>query len=323
MDSIAPLVADEAMSPARCPITHEPAVRLIQTVPVKLLKRIWKYIGITDVSELFTGIDQIELWESPCGLAFFSPAVAGDDAFYKSFYGRFKAHEKLAEISAERPEFIAAARHVCEGSRLLDVGSGYAGFRQHVKQAMFTGLDPYAETEEPQSGVLREQADDHAASHADYYDVVSAFQVMEHTVDPVGFAMTLTRMLKPGGTLILGVPVWSSPMIQCPNMLINCPPHHLTWWNERSLQALADRLRIEVVEIPRLPPHRHHAWFHWMEKLTWVDMRDLYYADRLGWHLNVALALPLSLLCDRFLGLPKNAAPIDIMLVARKPSLPN
>ncbi len=310
----------EKMSPADCPITGEPALRLIQTVPVKLLKLIWRYVGLTDVSELFVGIDQIALWESPCGLAFFSPAVAGDETFYKTLYGRFKAHEKLAEISAERPEFIAAARHVSEGSQLLDVGSGGAGFRQHVEHAKFTGLDPYAETEEPGSGVLCEHADDHAANHAGYYDVVSAFQVMEHTVDPVGFARTLTRMLKPGGTLILGVPVWPSPMTQCPNMPINCPPHHLTWWNERSLEALADRLKLEVVEISRLPPHRHHAWFHWMEKLTWVDMSNRYYANRAGWHFNVALALPLSLLCDRFLGMPKNAGQIDIMLVARNPA---
>ena len=308
------------MNPANCPITQEPAVRLIQVVPAKLLKRIWKYIGRTDISELFAGVDQVGLWESPCGLAFFSPAIAGDDAFYQSFYGRFKVHEALAQVASERPEYIAAARHVSEGSQVLDVGAGCAGFRQHVEHAEFIGLDPYAETENLAAGVVREQAVDHAVNNAERYDVVSAFQVMEHTVDPVGFASTLTRMLRPGGKLILGVPLWPSPMIRCPNMMINCPPHHLTWWNESALQTLADKLGLEVVEKARLPPHLHHAWFHWMTMLTWVDMRKRYYADRASWHFNVALSLPLSLLCGRFLGLPKKAEPIDIMLVARKPS---
>lgn len=309
------------MEPPKCPITQEPASRLVQTVPVGLLKGLWKFMGLTDVSDLFEGIDEIGLWESPCGLAFFSPAIAGDDAFYQTFYGRFKAHEALAQVAAERPEFVAAAQHVPEGSLVIDVGAGGAGFRQHVPHARFTGLDPYAETEDLASGVLREQAEDHAATHPGHYDVVSAFQVMEHTIDPLAFATTLSRMLKPGGKLILGVPLWPSPMIQCPNMVINCPPHHLTWWNETSLKALADTLGLEVVKIERLPPHRHHAWFRWMEKLTFVDMSERYYSNQLSWHANVAFALPLGLLCGRVFGLPKNTEPVDIMLVGRKPNV--
>ncbi len=308
------------MEPPKCPITGEPASRLVQTVPVGLLNGLWKYTGRTDVSELFDGIDEIGLWEAPCGLAFFSPAIAGGDAFYRDFYGRFNAHEALAQVAPERPEFIAAADHVPQGGLVLDVGAGGAGFGQHVTHGQFTGLDPYAETEELASGILREQADEHAATHPDHYDVVSAFQVIEHTVDPVDFATTLTRMLKPGGKLILGVPLWPSPMIRCPNMIVNCPPHHLTWWNERSLNALADALGLDVVEINRLPPHRHHAWFRWMEMLTFVDTSKRYYANRISWHLNFAFALPLGLLCGRLFGLPKNTDPIDIMLVARKPA---
>ena len=303
-----------------CPITQEPASRLIQTVPATLLKRVWRHVGRTDVSDLFSGIDEFGLWEAPCGLAFFSPAIAGEDQFYRTFYGRFNAHKALKEVAPERPEYISAAQHVAPGDRVLDVGAGCGGFRQHVKHGQFTGLDPYAEPDEQALGVIREETDEHAASHGGHYDVVSAFQVIEHTTDPVAFASTLSRMVKPGGKLILGVPLWPSPMIRCPNMLINCPPHHLTWWNEGSLKALAGKLELDVVEIKRLPPHRHHAWFHRMEQLTCVDMSERYFANRPSWHLNMAFALPLSLLWGRFWGLPQNAEPIDIMLVARKPA---
>ena len=306
------------MGRAQCPITGEPAQRLIQTIPVELLNLLWKYGGRTDVSGLFEGIDRVGLWESPSGLAFFSPAVAGDDAFYRTLYRHFEIHEKTAEISAERPEYIAAARHVAPGQRVLDVGAGCAGFQLHLGHANYTGLDPYAGPDAVASGVLREQLDDHAATHGEHYDVTTAFQVMEHTTDPVAFARTLKGMLKPGGYLILGVPVWPSAMTESPNMLINCPPHHLTWWNEGSLRALAGVLKLEVIEISRLPPHRRHAWLLWMAKLRWVDMGHRYYANRVGWHLNSCLAFTLGLLCDRVLGVPANAAPIDIMLVARK-----
>ncbi|MEM7425056.1 MAG: class I SAM-dependent methyltransferase [Pseudomonadota bacterium] len=304
-------------APPLCPVTGEPAERLIQYVPVTLLRLMWRCLGWTDVSRLFAGIDKVGLWVSPCGLAFFSPAIEGDDAFYKAVYGRFKFHEMLAEIARERPEFIEAACHVAAGDRVLDAGAGSAGFRHHVEHAEFTGLDPYAETE--QEGVLPEHADTHAARLPEHYDVVTSFQVMEHTTDPLAFAKTLDALLKPGGTLILGVPLWPSPMTDCLNMPINCPPHHLTWWNAGALTSLAEALGYEVVDVQELPPHRHHDWFHWMPKFTWVKSNGQYYANRISWHFNFLFSLPLSVLSAKFLGAPKQTKPIDILLVARKP----
>ncbi len=300
-----------------CPITGEPAARLIQNVPVGLLRLIWRCLGWTDVSRLFEGVDDVGLWVSPCGLAFFSPAIEGDSTFYKAVYGRFKFHEMLAEIAAERPEYIEAARHVEEGSRVVDVGAGCAGFRQHIEHSEFTGLDPYADTEE--AGVIPEHAGDHAARLPEHYDVVTSFQVVEHTTDPLAFVKTLSALLKPGGTLILGMPIWPSPMIDCLNMPINCPPHHLTWWNESALKALANELGFEVIDICRPEPHRHHDWFHWMPRFTWVNMGDHYYANKLSWHFNFLFALPFSVLGAKFFGAPKDPEPIDILLVARKP----
>lgn len=306
------------MSGVRCPITGLRPKRQIQTISAKLLCRLWKYGGGTDVSGLFQGIDRIGLFESPCGLAFFSPAIAGDDAFYRTLYGRFAIHEKTAEVARERPEYITASRHVPDGGNVLDVGAGSAGFGLHLSHASYTGLDPYAGPDAVAAGVIREPLDAHADRHPEAYDVVSAFQVMEHTTDPVAFARTLAHMVKPGGHLVLGVPLWPSPMTRCPNMLINCPPHHLTWWNEGSLQALAERLNLDIVDIRRLPPHRRHAWILWMARLNWIDMDNRFYANRLGWHLSASMGFLLGRLFDRLFGLPAKAAPIDIMLVARK-----
>ncbi len=307
------------MSGVRCPITGAAPKRLIQTIPVKLLRMLWKYGGGADVSGLFHDIERIRLFESPCGLAFFSPAIAGDDAFYRTLYSRFAIHEKTAEVSRERPEYIAAARHVPDGGHVLDVGAGCAGFELHLGHANYTGLDPYAGPEAVAAGVVREPLDVYADGHPGAYDVVSAFQVMEHTPDPVAFARTLADMVRPGGQLILGVPLWPSPMTQSPKMLINCPPHHLTWWNETSLQALAGVLNLDIVDISRLPPHRRHAWILWMARLNWIDMGHQFYANSIGWHLNAGIGFPLGRLFDRLFGLPANAAPIDIILVARKP----
>ena len=96
------------------------------------------------------------------------------------------------------------------------------------------------------------------------------------------------------------------------------PPHHLTWWNEGALTALAKLLDLDVVEISRAEPHQEHAVFCWMAKFIWIDRAGRYYANKLSWHLNFLFGLPMAALAAKFLGLPKNAQPIDIVLVARK-----
>ncbi|HEV7872713.1 MAG TPA: hypothetical protein VGO82_01115, partial [Enterovirga sp.] len=75
------------------------------------------------------------LWESPTGLIYFNPMIAGDEPFYRTFYGKFGMHDKLAGARTQRLEFLAAAKHVPIGARVLDVGCGHGGFRAYVPGA--------------------------------------------------------------------------------------------------------------------------------------------------------------------------------------------
>src|SRR5262245_11463496 len=97
-----------------CPVTGEPAVRLVQWVKAGFLVSLWRTTFKVDVRPSFGANARFGLWESPTGLYFFDPLIEGDHEFYTRFYDR------LLKISCwnedhTRQEFQLAARHIARG----------------------------------------------------------------------------------------------------------------------------------------------------------------------------------------------------------------
>lgn len=303
----------------RCPITGTAPVREVQKIPAKLFQGLWKMgLGI-DVTRSFRDASHVALYESECGLMYFHPTVEGDERFYREFYRRVGMYRHLNRGLAHRTEFREAARRVEPGMAVLDVGCGSGGFATHLPHAEYTGLDRFA-PEDANPAILREDLSAHAARSAGRYDVVAAFQVIEHVADPCQFAAWMLQCLRPGGYLILGAPLHPSPMTCIPNFLLNAPPHHLTWWNPSAVAALAAVHGLEVIEARSLAPATHERLIHWMGRLSPVKTQSSrYFAHRYSWHLSLAWSLIAASLVARFRDLPGKAQPVNTLLVARKP----
>lgn len=306
--------------PPPCPITGAPAKRLIQPVSVKLLRELWRWSFRTDASAAFGGIKRFHLWESPCGLAFFDPMRPGDAAFYRSFYANVAAHDRLSGERAHRPEMELAAQPVPEGGRVLDVGCGGGSFATYLPGRAYVGLDPFfAEDAPPGRDIRAETVAQHAAKHAATYDAAVALQVIEHVADPLGVVREMAVCLKPGGVLVIGVPSWPSTLTAIPNFVMNAPPHHLSWWNETSLRALATRLGLSVEAVQPVPVARAGGIICWMARLAPRAPDGRFFVAGWRYYLGLGWAYAAGWLLDRLFGIPRNVRPHDIMLVARKP----
>lgn len=312
--------ASEALAPL-CPITRQPAIRHVQWISTRFLGDLWRYTGGVDVTDLLRPVRRLGLWESPVGLMFFDPPIAGDDTFYRAIYERLGAHEKLAGPKTVRREFQEAARHIAPGDRVLDVGCGLGGFRAYLPETTrYAGIDPNFGGDQPGDDVTAESIEDHVARCGAAYDAVCAFQVIEHVPDPLAFTRAMAACLRPGGRLILGVPFWPSPNTTIPNFIINAPPHHVTWWSEGALTALALELGFEPGPVQPVGMSRHEAMIYWMAKVTPIRCRDRFFAPKVSWHVALAFTCGVAWLLHAVFGLPSRTAPNALVMVARKRS---
>lgn len=304
-----------------CPLTGKPALRRVHGVSTKTIEGIWRHGQGIDVSRLFAGYDRLTLYESPTGLYFFEPRIVGDSRFYDEYYRRWPLHEGLTLHSESRTDYIRAAGHIQAGAEVIDIGCGPGVFRHHIAHARYTGLDPYAGPDAAPV-ILRESLEAHAARRSGHYDAATAFHVIEHVSDPRRHAELMVKLLKPGGLLILAAPLHPSPLTEIPNLPLNIPPHHVTWWNPQAFRALAGELGLTVVEAITLPPSPHQGMIYWLHRLLIMRTdpvpHERYIAHRWSWHVSVALAYHLARIAQRIKAMPAGVRPIDAFLVARK-----
>ena len=308
------------MNTPLCPVTGEPALRLVQYVSARFLTDMWRLVFKTDARGSFGDVKRFGLWESPTGLYFFDPPTEGDNEFYLQLYRRLDL-QRLFKVVRDRSEFRLAARWISDGDKVLDVGCGFGQFRAFAPQALYTGLDPNFGDAAPADDIRKESIEAHLLTSAASYDAVCSFQVLEHVARPRDFFAKLIAAARPGGCIIVGVPHVPSAFTRLPNYMINAPPHHLTWWTKPALAALAERAGLDVESIETVPWGRHDSILYWMERCTLVRCGDQHYRHSWLWHACTAASFLLGAAANTILGCPKTKDEGGgLLLVSRKPS---
>jgi SAM-dependent methyltransferase len=201
-----------------------------------------------------------------CHLVFSEPMQAADSAWYSSswLYGLREENTRLDGRKRGVPWNFAQALSVLratDGNKLLDVGCAEGHFLWLAQEAEFsvTGLDFNPHSLQIAKEVFGIPSVYQCSVEElvrrfphTFYDVVTIFEVLEHTADPFATLCSLNRVLKPGGRLCLSVPGFQRwPALFHPE--VDTPPHHLTLWTEDALERLLERTGFKVLTVRRKP----------------------------------------------------------------------
>lgn len=220
-----------------------------------------------------------------CDLRYFSPPVTGTVHYYNAIQ-RFPWY-----YLEDKPEYEVAKKWISSADRVLEVGCGSGAFSRHITVRHYTGLEfnDEAVRSATQRGLHVENGsiEQHSVRHEGQYDVVCAFQVLEHVAPVRNFIAASVRGLKIGGLLIYCVPSEESYISLLQNAVMNLPPHHVTRWTDEALKSIARLFPLELVAIE----HERLADFH---KSTYTFVLVLRMLSRLMHRKTQALDLSRS-----------------------------
>lgn len=239
------------------PLTGVPC-EMLSEIPSSEIIALYKKDFSLDVSSFFLNVPYVSIFRCPDSeYAFYYPFhVAGDAQFYASL-------ERLGDYYPDwKWENESALKEIQDGDHVLDVGCGNGAFLNRLssrKKVICTGIDTNSQAiananERQRGSFFVSDIAGWQKEHAEQYDVITCFQILEHITDPLDFLKKLIPCLKKNGVLIIAVPN-NTPFLYKHDRMhtLNLPPHHSGLWNKRSLEYLQKILPLQTLEVKTQP----------------------------------------------------------------------
>lgn len=260
---------------------------------------------------------------STCHLEYFSPVIPGSSEFYSELTSSCAQY-----YTDHKWEFdYIRKNHVKNHYKVLDVACGKAAFLRSIQDSVVSAIgidtnpDAVSHNHEAHLSIYNQSVEDFSLTHDEQFDLVSAFQIIEHLGSVMPFVSSAYKCVKPGGLLVLSVP--NRARRKDPGFdSLDYPPHHLSRWTEAQLALIASKLDGELVSLVTEPLTKSQT----IDALRFKELREWLPSEFPGRDLfikvisRLALTFPMSLLWS-MLNMSKRLRMHGISMIAiiRKP----
>ena len=246
-----------------CPLSGSSNLTLIEQINASDLIKMYDPSIQSDISKEFGDVKQIGYYHCiDSDLRFFDPMVTGSEKYYEHL------QKNPWYYIDDKSEYDYANNFIKESDLVLEIGCGRGAFSQKISTKKYVGLEFSRKAKEIafSKGIIieNESIQSHSVAHPAKYDVVCAFQVLEHISGIHSFIESSIKALKPGGLLIYSLPSADSFLSLMTNNVLNMPPHHVSFWSDKSLKHIAEIFGMKIVNI------EHEKLADW-DKISWAS----------------------------------------------------
>jgi len=278
-----------------CPLSGSQNVTPLATINTSDLVKLYRRKFGVNVAAEYGATRQLGLYHClDSDLRFFYPMLTGSDTFYETLQ-KFDWY-----YLDEKYEYTFARDFIKNTDSVLEIGCGKGAFAQKISASQYLGLEFNQKAIDTAAAagvtVLRQSIQAHAETHSNQYDVVCAFQVLEHVAEINEFISASLACLKEGGLLIYSIPSADSFISLVTNYILNMPPHHMSWWSDQALTHVARLFNLKVMAIQHEKlAARHRRWYASTMALAsfrnWLHLNHAVLDCSLGYQVLNAAAL--------------------------------
>lgn len=256
-----------------CPLCHSKNFMMIGKFSIDAIIDTWvKHINFNPIADIYRHSYLEKRRCLNCGLYFYNYHLPDSELLYETLENQPKGY-----YTQFRAEYGSASEYIdkLKPKSLIELGAGTGNFIDRIKNMVPEILASEYNKEAIKICLQKniEATSIDVAKIQRKFDVVCAFEVLEHVWDNETFMQNCINLLHKKGKIIFSTPDPEGILAINGNGYLNLPPHHQFDFSYQTFEFLAQKYNLKIVEYKKSElQYRNYA--RYVENITGMPLTE-------------------------------------------------